>query len=387
MADNFAVFTIYDEKYVLMHIKDGRAEHIYVYDSLDETPVGSIINCRAERCVDNIKATFIQYEKNSTGFINKAMKGQSVCPLMLKKEAYDDKKALFTDKLSIAGKYAVVSDDRSVKVSSLIPKEEKGAIAERFQALSDKYDIGIIIRTAAYYDEDGIKKAEDEIVRIKNLLDDIRKRSLHTPQYTVLYSPLPSYVEDIMYLQGSGVSIIVTDNEEIRSILNSKFDSLSGPVSVSDRVSLRFYEDKLVGLCNLYSFNAKISEALSKKVYLKSGAYITIEHTESLYAVDVNSASNDKKADREETFLSVNKEAAVEIARQLVLRNMSGMIIIDFINMRRDISYDELEKTIRDAVSSDREMTRFIGFTALKLCELTRSRSGRSLYSALRGSK
>ncbi|MBR2529454.1 MAG: ribonuclease E/G, partial [Lachnospiraceae bacterium] len=192
---------------------------------------------------------------------------------------------------------------------------------------------------------------------------------------------------DIMYLQSLGLSVIVTDNEEIRSILNSKFDSLSGPVSVSDRVSLRFYEDKLVGLCNLYSFNAKISEALSKKVYLKSGAYITIEHTESLYAVDVNSASNDKKGDREETFLSVNKEAAVEIARQLILRNMSGMIIIDFINMSRDISYDELEKTIRDAISSDREMTRFIGFTALKLCELMRSRSGRSLYSALRGSK
>ena len=387
MTEDIAVFTIYDEKYVLMHIKDGRAEHIYVYDSLDEMPIGSIINCRAERGVDNIDATFVQYDKNRTGFINKTIKGQTVCPLMLKKEAYDDKKALFTDKLSITGKYAVVSDDRFVKVSKKIPKEERDAITERFTALSDEYDIGIIIRTSAYYDENGLKQAEEEIVRIKDLLDDIRKRSEHTPQYTVLYSPLPSFATDIIYLTGCGISQIVTDSEEIKSVLDSKYDTLSGPVILSDRVSLRFYEDKLLSLCNLYGFNAKISEALSKKVWLKSGAYITIEHTESLYAVDVNSASNGKKTDKEETFLSVNKEAAVEIARQLVLRNMSGMIIIDFINMSRENSYDELEKTIRDAISLDRETTRFVGFTALKLCEMTRSRGGRSLYSALRGSK
>ena len=119
-------------------------------------------------------------------------------------------------------------------------------------------------------------------------------------------------------------------------------------------------------------------------MYLKSGASITIDQTEALTAIDVNTASNAGKTLKNNTFLAVNIEAADEIARQLVLRNIGGMIIIDFINMDLESDYDELKNHLVKVLKSDREYCRFVDFTGLKLCELTRSRRGKSLYQSLR---
>ncbi|MBR4574688.1 MAG: ribonuclease E/G [Lachnospiraceae bacterium] len=385
MADNFAVFTKYQDKYVLMHIENNRAEHIYAYDRPGQISVGSIINCRTERPMDNIDACFVQYSPDSLGFINKKIKGQTVLPLMLKKEAYDDKKAAFTDKLSIAGRYAVVSEGSFVKLSHNIPQSKKEEISQRFQKISKQYGKGIIIRTKAFTEDGGLDKAESECIKIIELLEGIVQKSSHVPQYHVLYRPPAPYIEDLLYLIDCGISEIITDSDEIKEALTKDHEYISGTVNMTDRVGIRMYEDPLVGLCNLYGISAKISEALSKKVYLKSGAYITIEKCEAFTAVDVNSAGLDAKADREESFLNVNIEAAEEIARQLVLRNISGMIIIDFINMKDDLSYIKLADAVRSAIKSDRANTKFIDFTHLKLCEITRSRSSRSLYQCLRG--
>lgn len=385
MADDFAVFTRYEDKYILMHISGDRAEHIYVYNGIDDTTVGTIINCRAEKPMDNIDACFVQYAPEHAGFINRKIKGQTVLPLMLSKEAYDDKKAAFTDKLSIAGLYAVVGTGRYVKTSSRVFCADKASVIERFKKISNENNVGIILRTRAFEEEGGFDKAEDEIIKIIRLLEKIKEKSDHTPQYTVLYRPLAAYIEDILYLAGIGISEVVTDDMTIMEALKNPAEHISGTVNVTDRVGLRFYDDPLLGLCNLYGFNAKISEALSRKVWLKNGAYITIDRTESLYAVDVNSAGMDKKSAKEETFLAVNIEAGKELARQLVLRNISGMIVVDFINMECDKSYEKLEEALKKAIKDDRAMTKFIGFTRLKLCELTRSRRGKTLELCLRG--
>lgn len=189
----------------------------------------------------------------------------------------------------------------------------------------------------------------------------------------------------MIYLSGLGIEEIVTDAAEIRDILDREYEHVSGPVKVTDRVGLRFYEDDLINLCNLYSFNAKISEALSRKVYLKSGVYITFDVTEALVSVDVNSAGCLMNRDRKETILKINCEAARAVARQLRLRNISGMIVVDFINMDSKDDYDILEDVIKKALSEDRVIAEFIDFTGLKLCEIVRRRSGRSLYQKLRG--
>ena len=386
MIDNRAVFTKYEDKYVLMHICGNSAEHIFVYDSPNCLQTGSIINCRAEETASNIGASFVRYEKNGKGFINKMIKPETVLPLQYKKEAYNEKKATFTDKLTIEGNHAVVmTGDDFVKVSSKIPEPDRSRIYEVFSKRPENEHLGIIIRTLTYTGEDGIEKAKEEIEKIKNIIETIYGKSSHVPAYTVLYSPIPEYIKDMLYLSGLGIEEIVTDAAEIRDILDREYEHVSGPVKVTDRVGLRFYEDDLINLCNLYSFNAKISEALSRKVYLKSGVYITFDVTEALVSVDVNSAGCLMNRDRKETILKINCEAARAVARQLRLRNISGMILVDFINMDSKDDYDILEDVIKKALSEDRVIAEFIDFTGLKLCEIVRRRSGRSLYQKLRG--
>ena len=384
MTENKAVFTKYKEKYVLIHIVQNRAEHIYAYDSLDALDTGTIINCRIDSQAENIGACFAAYDKNLLAFVQKSIKNGTVLPLMYKKEAHDGKKAVFTDKLSISGEYVVVSDGgHFVKSSSKIPESERKDITEHFREIFQDEGYGVILRTRTFIEDGGVRKAEEELSVILDKLKSIEESSAHLVQYSVLYRPLPSYISDIRYLITQGVEEVVCDNAQIMEKISGTHESLSGQVNLSDRVGLRFYEDELLPLCKLYSFDAKISEALSRKVYLKSGAYITFDTTEALIAVDVNSAQNVKRNDKEDTFLSVNIEAASEIARQLRLRNISGMIIVDFINMNSDENYDRLSECMKDQFKTDRVRCRFIDFTSLHLAEIIRDREGRTLYRIL----
>ncbi len=386
MNDNKAVFAKFAGKPVLMHICNGKAEHIFAYESLDKLDIGTIINCRAENHAGGIDATFVRYAKDRTGFINKNIKGQTVLPLMYKKEAWGDKNALFTDKLTLDGSYAVIIEGECfVKVSSKIDDANKDRYIERFVNAAKKNKIGIIIRTKTDEETGGIDKAAEEIDLMLKILSDIRSKAMHTPAYTVLYRPLPEFIKDLLYLCDKQIEEIITDDPDIRAALECSYECvLNGPVNITDRVGLRWYEDDLLQLCNLYSFNAKISEVLSGKVYLKSGAYITFDRTEALWAVDVNSSSNSYGRAKEDTFLRINIEAADEIARQLVLRNLSGVIVVDFINMKNKGDYDVLKEKIKERLSFDPKDTRFVDFTALGLCEITRKRSGRSLHEILK---
>ena len=385
MNDNRAVFARYKQKFILMHIAGNRAEHIYVYPDLSGQMTGNIINCRIEKQAGNIGSSFVMYDAKKTGFINRELKCQSVMPLMFKNEAYNEKKARFTDALTIDGQYVVATDKAGfVKASSKIAHDEKENLIRHFSECPEKYGMGIILRTKVYTEEDGIKKAEEEIENIRKKFDEIEHKAAHSPQYTVLYRPVPQFIKDLLYLADQGIEEIVTDDEEISEAVSAGYDGISGTVSVTDRVGLRFYEDKLLSLCNLYSFNAKISEAMSRNVYLKSGAYITFDPGEALCAIDINTSGTDAKSGREDTFLSVNMEAAEEIARQLRLRNISGIIIIDYINMRSDEDYEKLASCMKKAFASDRSGCRFVDFTELKLAEVVRQRHGLTLYSSLR---
>ncbi len=385
MIDNRAVITEYEGHIVLMHIVNNRAEHIFVYDSKDPVEIGTIINCRIDSGADNIGSCFAMYGPKKYAFVQKNIKNGTVLPLMYKKEAYGEKKAIFTDKLAIDGEYVAVSTDSSyVKASAKIPEDKKKEYIDALSDIADRYNVGVVIRTRTHTEDNGIKKAEEELVKICRLLDKISSSSEHLSQYSILYKPVPAIVKDVLWLCEKGIEEVLTDDATVMENLKSDHSFLSGSVNVADRVSLRFYEDKLINLCNLYSVNAKISEALSKKVYLKSGAFLTFDTTEAMTVIDVNTGKCEKGAGKEETFRAINLEAADEIARQLRIRNVSGMIVTDFINMEDDASYKELEDHLTNAFSEDRIRCRFIDFTKLKIAEIIRDRSGRSLYQALR---
>ena len=143
--------------------------------------------------------------------------------------------------------------------------------------------------------------------------------------------------------------------------------------------NLRFYADDMLPLSALYSLESKMKTALSSKVWLKSGGYLVIEPTEALTVIDVNSGKYESGKEAQDTYRKINLEAAEEVAFQLRLRNLSGIIIIDFINMRSRDDNNMLLQTLRKFVKQDRVNTTIVDMTPLGLVEITRKRTSRPL--------
>jgi len=188
--------------------------------------------------------------------------------------------------------------------------------------------------------------------------------------YTVLYKPdnsLGSYIKKTFH--HIPVSKILTENEEIYNELKNTFDNIE------------LYSDSKLSLSKLYSLKTKINEASDSKVYLKCGGYLIINYTEALTVIDVNSGKNvaSKKADREDNILSINIEAAKEVALQMKLRNITGMILIDFINMSEEEHNNELINSMNDAVATDYVTVKVIDITPLGIMEITRQKIDKPL--------
>ena len=133
-----------------------------------------------------------------------------------------------------------------------------------------------------------------------------------------------------------------------------------------------------------YSLAGLLEKTLSKRAYLKSGAYLVIEPTEAMTVIDVNSGKSIKGRNAEEQFLKINIEAAREIARQLRLRNISGIVMIDFINMKEEEHNRELMKVLSESVRIDPVRTTVVDMTKLGLVEITRKKVRKSLYDQIK---
>ncbi len=146
-----------------------------------------------------------------------------------------------------------------------------------------------------------------------------------------------------------------------------------------DLKKLSLYEDPGITLSSLYRLEHHLKEALQEKVWMKSGGYLVIQPTEALTVIDVNSGKSISKKQVQEHYLKINLEAAEEIARQLRLRNLSGIIIVDFIDMKSDESRELLMQALSRAVSADPVPVRVVDMTKLNLVELTRKKVRKSL--------
>lgn len=134
----------------------------------------------------------------------------------------------------------------------------------------------------------------------------------------------------------------------------------------------------------MYALNTRLQELLGKKVYMKSGAYLMIEPTEALVAIDVNTGKAEKKMEPEAFYFKTNLEAVKEVCYQLSARNLSGMILVDFINMKDREHEKELMEALKREAAKDSVTTRFIDLTRLGLAEITRKKTSRALSYTLR---
>ena len=377
----------------------------------EESILGNIYIGRVEKVVKNLNAAFIRIsptqicyysmeEYNEPLFTKKLsqkkplVEGEELV-VQISREALKTKEPAVTTNLNFTGKYVVLTTGKHrLGISSKLTKEERERLKTMVETIEHP-DFGIILRTNA-------KDASDvEIMEeIQALIEEwthLKNTVLHKTCYTCLKKDNPVYLKEIVNLPTASVDELITDDRTIFEELCSLYHiseselwtkgSVSVPldcITVAENLSLRYYNDTMLSLSALYSVKSCLETALAEKVWLKSGAYLIIQPTEALTVIDVNTGKNVAKKDVQENFLKINKEAALEIAYQLRLRNISGIVLVDFMNLSSKEAEEELMSTFRAALKNDPIPTQLIDITKLGLVEVTRKKVKKSLLEVLK---
>lgn len=354
--------------------------------------LGNIYIARVENIAQNIQAAFVDIAKGVSCFLpleeaknavfTKKNGKKDLCigdELLVEvtREKQKNKPASVSANLNFSGKYLILTTgNHLLGISKKLHATER----ERLQALlkdqiTDTF--GIVVRTAA-------KDASDE--EILRELEILTKQchaclqgAMHRTAFTRLREAPPFYLQFLKNRNLTEVQKITTDIPGVHEVLLQHFQA------TKEAEKLHLYTDTQVSLFALYSLTHELERALHRQVWLPSGAYLVIDPTEALTVIDVNSGKNIKKKAREELVFSVNVEAAHEIARQLILRNISGICIIDFIDMKEKEHREELMHILRMDLKKDKVPATLVDITRLGLVELTRKKVQKSLKEQLQG--
>ena len=294
--------------------------------------------------------------------------------VQITREAAKTKAPTVSSNISFTGRYAVLTfGNTRIGASAKIPKLQREELKAKLQVLKNE-DYGIILRTNAK--DVPFEVVLDEIKKLQNRLEHLKETAMHRTCFSCLEAAVKPYIADLknVYLDGLE-EIIVEDGdvfEEVRSYLEAE-----QPESLT---ILRKYEDRALSLAALYNLRKVRERALNKHVWLKHGGYLVIEPTEALTVVDVNSGKDISKKNTVESYLKINMEAAQEIAKQMRLRNLSGIILIDFINLDDEEAMQKLLKSFRYYLSKDPIQATLIDVTGLQLVEVTRKKVRKPLY-------
>ena len=300
-------------------------------------------------------------EKKIEPKIKEIIKTNQKLLVQVQKDSNDKKGARTTTHIKLTGKYVILLPKTTiVTVSQKIQDEaEKNRLIKLVKENLPE-NMGAIIRTGAEKKEDDIIIAD--LKKLQNQWEKIYKDFEESDNNPKMLYKSPNIVEKI---------ILDLPNEKIESIIsNNKEDIEALKNIVSSTVKLNFKEN--TDLLEEYNLKDQIEKAKQRKVWLNCGGFITIDPTEALVAIDVNSGKYTGKTSLEETVYKVNYEATIEIAKQLRLRDIGGIIIIDYIDMKNSANKEKIEKLLKETLKQDRAKTQVEGFTKLNLMELTR---------------
>ncbi len=282
--------------------------------------------------------------------------------VQIKKDSNDKKGARTSTHIKLTGKYVVLMPNTNiVTISQKIENEaEKERLLKAVKAVLPE-NTGTIVRTAA------LKKSEKELTAdLEQLLKKwkkIKEKFDKASNKSQLLYKSPSILEKLVLdLPENRIEkIVVNDQKEYENIEEMLKE-------IGESIKVEIYQD----LLEKYELEKQIEKSKQRKIWLNCGGFITIDQTEALVAIDVNSGKFTGKSTLEETVYKVNYEATIEIAKQLRLRDIGGIIIIDYIDMQKEENKEKIEKLLKESLKQDRAKTQVEGFTKLNLMELTR---------------
>lgn len=387
MIQSNVVITEYKNRICTILFQDNVMQEIHV--EADESILSAIFMAKVKNISKNINAAFVELFDGQMAFLpledvkdcsflhsidGRLREGDEI-PVQVIKEAVKTKDPVVTTKLSVNGAYAVVSLDKKksgFRFSRKLSADKKHELIDALSGIELPADYAYVVRT-------GAGELTDFSVLFKELhylisqMDEILLRAKTRTCFSCIYQGAPSYIDFLHHISNIDYEEIVTDIPNVYEALQ---------VHYKGNKAIRLYQDTFP-LKKLYSIETKMEELFSEKIYLKSGGTIFIEYTEAMTVIDVNTGKCISKKDKDTLNYQINLEAADMIARQLRLRNISGIIIVDFINMESEEYKAKLTQELKKLLKKDSVSCNYVDITGLGLVEITRKKVQKPIYEIL----
>jgi ribonuclease E len=353
---------------------------------------GSVFKATVSRIESSLDAAFINFGSERHGFLplkdlssefyKKDKKGKSKCTLeegqeivvQVTKEERGTKGAALTTQIGLAGRFLVLipNASRSGGISRRISGEERGQIKNILDKLNIPENMSAIVRT------NGLGRSVEELsldlAYLLALWDEINNTIPNTTSPSLIYRDDKLIVRVVRDYFKEDIEEILIDDKEIFNEAKEFIEA----VIPDHSEKVKFYNEE-IPLFNRYQIESQIELAFQREISLNSGGSIVIDPTEAMTTIDVNSARSTKGKDIEETAFRTNIEAATEVARQLRLRDVGGLVVIDFIDMMNEDNQNKVESSFRKAVFSDRARVQVSNISRFGLLEISRQRLRPSL--------
>jgi ribonuclease E len=317
-------------------------------------------------------------ERSSNMRIEQMLKAKQTIICQVTKNPIGAKGARLTQEVSLPGRFVVLIPNSSTYgISKRLSDDERKRLRSILDNVKPKQH-GVIVRTAA--ENVTSEEIERDVLRLLKQWEQIDTLAKRSQAPALLYREPDMAVRVIREEFNSEYRGVVIDDPELYEDVRDYVASISP--ALADRVELFDRADEPLPLFERFHVHEQLHKALDRKVWLPSGGSLIIEHTEALTVIDVNTGKNVGTSSLEETVFRNNLEAAVEVARQLRLRDIGGIIVVDFIDMEIRDNRDQVIRVFRDALARDKTRTQVFDISELGLVEMTRKRIGEGLLES-----
>lgn len=343
---------------------------------VENTMVDSVFKGKIVEINEGLHSCFVSVSKDLKVFISldefsEKPKCGSEIILQIKTDPIKTKLPQGTLNICIPGQFCVCHlKGNGISASKKIEKDIQNRLVDHVENSCPEAskEFRWVIRTNSELLMDDFSLLDKEIIELTQIAVLIKNKAQYKSLYSTIYAPENELIRIIRDIPFNDFVTIITDNPIF-------YNELTEWEALSNSKEIKLYSDEYISLKNLHSLETYLNRAVDKKVYLDCGGYLVIEPTEAMTVIDVNSGkAESKKKDSASFIFKVNKQAALEVAKQLKIRNISGIIIVDFVNMHSKEDNEKLIGILENELKKDRIQTNLVDMTPLGLVEITRKK-------------